>query len=144
MSLSLPPENLVEKLPHYAPEAIYKRYVAARLAWYESQPRGTLKTNQAYRRAVGLPLRYQNEIYIWCQYYKQMGKFCVLPGGRRRGWTKEEMMAYLDWDTAEGARVDEEVEWRVENDPNEATRRGMGEIWRQAEEDGQAQASVFS
>jgi len=73
-----------------------------------------------------------------------MGKHCLLPQGERRAWTKEEMMAYIDWDTAEAGRVDEEVKLRMQNDPSEATRRGMGEIWRRAEEDGQAQAALFS
>ena len=73
-----------------------------------------------------------------------MGKYCLLPQGVRRVWTKEEMMAYIDWDIAEAGRVDEEVKRRMQNDPDEATRRGMGEIWRQAEEDVQAQARLFS
>lgn len=131
-------------LPYYGPESIYSRYVAARLAWYNSQPRGCMKTNQAYRRAMGLPQRYQKEMFMWCQDYKQMGEWCLLPHGGRRKWTKEEMMAYIDWDTAEAERTEVQVKLRIENDPNEATRRGMRGIWRQAREDEQAQERLFS
>lgn len=62
-SPSLLPGNVPDELPHHAPESIYKRYIAARLAWYSKQPRGSVKTNQAYRSANGLPLRYRKEIY---------------------------------------------------------------------------------
>ncbi|KAL9564051.1 hypothetical protein ACKAV7_011825 [Fusarium commune] len=77
------------------PRAIYQRYVAARDAWYKAQPRGSIKTNQQYRRALGLPLRYDKSSYQWCLDWKQMGKRCDTPTGSR-DWTKEEMMAYLD------------------------------------------------
>ncbi|RFU74564.1 mutator-like element transposase [Trichoderma arundinaceum] len=131
-------------LPYYAPGSIYSRYVAARLTWYKSQPKGYLKTNQADRRAMGLPQRYQKEMFVWYQDYKQMGEWCILPQGGRRKWTKEEMMAYIDWDTAEAERTEAQVKLRMENDPNEATRRGMRGIWRGSEEDEQAQARLFS
>lgn len=49
-------------------------------------------------------------------------------------------MAYIDWDRVETERVDKTVRWRLENDPREATRRGMGDIWRQAEMDEVVQA----
>ncbi|KAK9443994.1 hypothetical protein VB005_02520 [Metarhizium brunneum] len=74
MTQRAPSDATIEEetlLPHYAPESIYRRYVLARQAWYDSQPRGSLKTNQAYRRAMGLPLRYQKDLYIWCRDYKQ-------------------------------------------------------------------------
>ncbi|KID83172.1 hypothetical protein MGU_09535 [Metarhizium guizhouense ARSEF 977] len=131
-------------LPHYAPESIYRRYILARQAWYDSQPRGSLKTNQAYRRAMGLPLRYQKDLYIWCRDYKQMGQHCVSSGGKRREWTREEMMAYIDWDTAEDRRVEAEVKWRIDRDPQEAIRRGTRQVWQQAVDDAQAQARLFS
>ncbi|EXM12701.1 hypothetical protein FOTG_18814 [Fusarium oxysporum f. sp. vasinfectum 25433] len=54
LSPSPPLRQPVPELPYYATEAIYRRYVAARAAWYESQPAGSLKTNQEYRRAIGL------------------------------------------------------------------------------------------
>jgi hypothetical protein len=95
LSPSPPLRQPVPELPYYAPEAIYRRYVAARAAWYESQPAGCLKTNQEYRRAIGLPQRYGREMHTWCQDHKQMGQYCHLPQGGRRKWTKEEMIAYL-------------------------------------------------
>jgi hypothetical protein len=58
MSLSAEPEI------HYNhPCAIYHRYVAARTAWYNKLPRGSLKTNQQYRKAMGLPQRYNKASY---------------------------------------------------------------------------------
>jgi hypothetical protein len=83
-----------------SPEAIYERYVAARTAWYAAQPAGSIKTNQQYRRAMGLPLRYDKQSYKWCLDYKQMSKRCITSTGSRE-WTKEEMMAYLDWSKAQ-------------------------------------------
>jgi hypothetical protein len=56
------------------PQAIYQRYVAARDAWYQAQPRGSIKTNQAYRKALDLPLRYDKASYQWCLDWKQVGK----------------------------------------------------------------------
>ncbi|EXU94735.1 MULE transposase domain protein, partial [Metarhizium robertsii] len=50
MTQRAPSDATIEEetlLPHYAPESIYRRYVLARQAWYDSQPRGSLKTNQA-------------------------------------------------------------------------------------------------
>jgi hypothetical protein len=131
-------------LPYYAPEAIYQRYLAAKAAWFKAQPRGSLRTSQAYRKAVGLPQRYSKEAYAWCQDYKQMGQHCSLPGGERRKWTKEEMMSYLDWDTEEDRRTDMQVKWRIDKDPNEAARRGAADIWKQAGEDLQAQEALYS
>ncbi|KAF6523203.1 hypothetical protein HZS61_014731 [Fusarium oxysporum f. sp. conglutinans] len=64
------------------------------------QPAGSIKTNQQYRRAMGLPLRYDKQSYEWCLDYKQMSKRCITSTGSRE-WTKEEMMAYLDWTSAE-------------------------------------------
>ncbi|EGY23471.1 uncharacterized protein VDAG_04909 [Verticillium dahliae VdLs.17] len=61
--------------PRYdSPQAIYGRYTAARSAWYDARPRGSIKTNQEYRRAMGLPLRYDKKSYEWCIDYKQMTK----------------------------------------------------------------------
>lgn len=96
--------RLEPELPHYHPCAIYQRYVTAREAWYKTLPRGDLKTNQQYRKAMGLPQRYSKKDYDWCLDYKQMGKQCVLKRPFR-DWTKEEQMAYLDWTVAKDARV---------------------------------------
>jgi hypothetical protein len=79
-------------LRYDSPEAIYQRYIAARSAWYKSQPRGSIKTNQEYRKAIGLPLRYGKKSYEWCLDYKEMTKYYRTSTGVRE-WTKEEMMA---------------------------------------------------
>ncbi|EXK26753.1 hypothetical protein FOXG_22256 [Fusarium oxysporum f. sp. lycopersici 4287] len=87
------------------PQAIYQRYTAVREAWYKAQPPSSIKTNQQYRKATGLPLRYSKADYDWCLDWKQMIKCCEMPIGSRE-WTKEEMMAYLDWDKSENDRLD--------------------------------------
>lgn len=94
-------EALTHQLPpqppqrYDSPEAIFQKYIVARNVWYAALPAGIIKTNQQYRRAVGLPLRYDKSSYEWCLDYKQMSRYCITPTGTRE-WTKEEMMAYLD------------------------------------------------
>ena len=61
---------------------------------YDTQPRG-FRTDQHYRRAMGLPLQYDQASYDWCLDYKEMAKHCITATGPR-DWTKEEMTAYLD------------------------------------------------
>ena len=39
-------------LSYQGPRAIYEKYVAAREDWYAAQPRGSVKTNQLYRKAI--------------------------------------------------------------------------------------------
>jgi hypothetical protein len=124
------------------PRAIYQRYVAARGAWYKVQPRGSIKTNQQYRRALGLPLRYDKSSYQWCLDWKQMGKRCDTPNGSR-DWTKEEMMAYLDWSKAEDDRVEAQVAAEMERSPF-SSRRGMHDIWEAAAVDSEAQQAIHS
>ncbi|KAJ0127662.1 Copper amine oxidase 1, partial [Fusarium oxysporum f. sp. albedinis] len=124
------------------PQAIYRRYVAARDAWYKAQPRGSVKTNQQYRRALGLPLRYDKASYQWCFDWKQMGKLCTTPTGSR-DWSKEEMMAYLDWSKAEDDRVEAQVAAEMESNPF-SSRRGMRDIWEAAENDGKEQQELYS
>jgi hypothetical protein len=124
------------------PQAIYRRYVAARDAWYKAQPRGSVKTNQQYRRALGLPLRYDKASYQWCLDWKQMGKLCTTPTGSR-DWSKEEMMAYLDWSKAEDDRVEAQVAAEMESNPF-SSRRGMRDIWEAAENDGKEQQELYS
>ena len=53
-------------------------------------------------------------------------------------------MAYIDWDFEEVRRTDAQVKRQLENDGKEATRRGMGDILRQAEEDMRAQEALYS
>ena len=45
---------------------------------------------------MGLPLRYGKKSYKWCLDCKQRTKHCRTSTGSQE-WTKEEMMAYLDW-----------------------------------------------
>lgn len=61
-----------------------------------------------------------------------------------RDWTKKEMMAYIDWDFEETERIEAQVECGMGNNSKEASRRGMGEIWQQAEEDTLAPAEQHS
>jgi len=49
--------------PYDSPQAVYQRYTASRSAWYAAQPRGSIKTDQQYRKAMGLPIAIcQNEL----------------------------------------------------------------------------------
>jgi hypothetical protein len=124
-------------LKYSDPRTIYQRYVAARDAWYRAQPRGSVKTNQQYRKAMGLPQRYSKTDYQWCLDWKQMGKDCKMQKGSR-DWTKEEMMAYLDWSKAEEDRVEAQVATEMEGNPF-SSRRGMRDIWEAAARDIEAQ-----
>ncbi|KAG6989701.1 PKS-NRPS hybrid synthetase [Fusarium oxysporum f. sp. conglutinans] len=139
-SRNLPSQPL---LRHDSPEAIYGRYVAARSAWYAVQPAGSIKTNQQYRRAMGLPLRYDKQSYEWCLDYKQMSKRCITSTGSRE-WTKEEMMAYLDWSKAEDERIEAQVVKEMGKNPLANKRRGMTEIWRKAEMDSIEQETLYA
>lgn len=124
------------------PQAIYQRYVATREAWYKAQPRGSIKTNQQYRKAMGLPQRYDKVAYQWCLDWKQMGKHCKIQGGLR-DWTKEEMMAYVDWSKAEDDRVEAQVAAEMEGNPF-SSRRGMHDIWEATARDIEAQEAFYS
>jgi hypothetical protein len=95
------------------PRAIHQRYVASRNAWYKTQPPGTFLSNRQYRKAMGLPLGYPTSSYTWCMDYKQMGRCCITPAGSRE-WTKEELMAYLDWDKLETDRIEARVAQEAE------------------------------
>lgn len=130
--------------PRYdSPQAIYGRYVAARSAWYAAQPAGSMKTNQQYRRAMGLPLRYDKQSYEWCLDYKQMFKRCTTSAGSRE-WTKEEMMAYLDWTKAEDERIESQVAEEMGDNPLANRRRGVKDIWRRIETDSREQEALHS
>ncbi|KID80963.1 hypothetical protein MGU_11634 [Metarhizium guizhouense ARSEF 977] len=123
------------------PQAIYERYVAARSAWYATQAAGSIKTNQQYRRAMGLPLRYDKKSYEWCLDYKQMSRRLTTSSGSRE-WTKEEMMAYLDWSKAEDERIEAQVAMEMRTNPS--TRRGVTEIWKSIETDSRQQDALHS
>ncbi|KAJ6436941.1 hypothetical protein O9K51_10477 [Purpureocillium lavendulum] len=130
--------------PQYdSPEAIYTRYVASRSAWYAAQPAGAIKTNQQYRKAKKLPQRYDKNSYNWCLDYKQMSKRCVTTTGSR-DWTKEEMMAYLDWSRAEDERVEAQIAEEMGNNPLANKRRGMKDIWESGEKDSREQQALHS
>jgi hypothetical protein len=117
-----------------SPEAIYSRYVAARSAWYIKQPARSIKTDWAYRKAMRLPLKYPKSSYDWCLDYKFMGKLCRT-GKTPRPWTTEEVMAYLDWNNAEDARVDEVVRNEMEANGFGTRTRGLGHVWTLVDRD---------
>jgi hypothetical protein len=71
-----------------------------------------------------------------------MGKLCTTPTGSR-DWSKEEMMAYLDWSKAEDDRVEAQVAAEMESNPF-SSRRGMRNIWEAAENDGKEQQELYS
>ncbi|KJZ69039.1 hypothetical protein HIM_11565 [Hirsutella minnesotensis 3608] len=130
--------------PRYdSPQAIFARYVKTRNAWYTAQPSGSIKTNQQYRRAMRLPLRYSKQSYNWCLDYKQMSRRCVTETGSRE-WTKEEMMAYLDWSNAEDKRAESQVAEEMLANPPACKRRGLKQIWKRAEEDSREQQALRS
>jgi hypothetical protein len=83
---------------------------------------------------MGLPLGYPKASYSWCLDYKHMGKCCITSTGLRE-WTKEEMMAYLDWDKAEADRIEAQVAEETENGRLFTSRRGMGKLWEMAQRD---------
>lgn len=71
-----------------------------------------------------------------------MGKQCRMQKGSR-DWTKEEMMAYLDWDKSEQDRIERKVAAEMEGNPF-SSRRGMREIWEAAEKDIEEQKAFYS
>ena len=92
---------------------------------------------------MGLPLRYDKASYEWCLDYKQMTKRCTSLIGLR-DWTKEEMMAYLDWSKSEDDRIDAQIAQEREDNPFDTGRRGVNEIWRRIERDIEEQQSLYS
>ncbi|KAF4946565.1 hypothetical protein FGADI_11079 [Fusarium gaditjirri] len=77
-----------------------------------------------------------------CLDWKQMGKRCDTPSGSR-DWTKEEIIAYLDWSKAEDGRVEAQVAAEMERSPF-SSRRGMHDIWEAAAVDSEAQQAIHS
>jgi hypothetical protein len=71
-----------------------------------------------------------------------MGKNCKIHQGSR-DWTKEEMMAYLDWSKAEDDRVEAQVAAEMKGNPF-SSRRGMREIWEAAAYDIEQQQALYS
>lgn len=129
-----------------SPEAIYRRYTASRSKWYDCQSQRRKRTDQLYRKAMGLPPRYKKLDYDWCLDWKEMDQFCKT-AKRPRKWTKEEMTAYIDWSRAEDQRVDAIVANEIRHNRDnsqERTRRGVGAIWRQIEQDSKEQEALHS
>jgi hypothetical protein len=91
---------------------------------------------------MGLPQRYNKADYNWCLDWKEMGQLCKTTGKARK-WTKEEMTAYIDWSRAEDQRIDAIVASEFKHNPQERTRRGVGAIWRQIEQDGREQQTLY-
>ena len=130
-----------QPIKHDDPRAIYQRYITAREAWYKDQRPGANISNKMYRKAMGLPLRYTKASYDWCLDYKQMTKHCKTSTGTR-DWTREEMMAYLDWDRSEAERIDIQV--AQESAGGLPNRRGMGGLWTRAGQDCEEQQALYS
>ena len=130
-------------LSYSDPRAIYQRYIAAREAWYKTQPSGTYVSNDLYRKAVHLPRRFSKKSYEWCLDYKQMGKRCITPTGSR-DWTKEEMMAYLDWDKAETDRIETQVAQETDNGRLLSGKRVIAELWKRAGRDMEEQEALWA
>ncbi|KAJ0129112.1 hypothetical protein HZ326_27783 [Fusarium oxysporum f. sp. albedinis] len=110
---------------------------------HEPSTRDTWLGNRQYRKAMGLPLGYPKASYSWCLDYKQMGRYCKTSTGLRE-WTKEEMMAYLNWDKAETDRIEARVAEETENGRLFTSRRGMGELWEMAQRDIDEQEALYS
>jgi hypothetical protein len=70
-----------------------------------------------------------------------MSKRCVTSTGSR-DWTKEEMMAYLDWSKAEDERVEAQVAEEMGDDPLANRRRGVKDIWGRIEADSREQDAL--
>lgn len=140
-SITISAVDTVPALRADDPRAIFQRYKEAREAWYATLPRGALRTNQQYRKAIGLPQRYSQTDYNWCLDWKQMGSHCKI-GNSIRDWTKEEQMSYLDWDRGETKRVKENIEREIAEQLF-LRRRGMKDIWKAAERDIEEQERLY-
>jgi hypothetical protein len=71
-------------------------------------------------------LQYDKASYQWYLNWKQIGKLCITPT-RSRDWSKEEIIAYLDWSKAEDDRV--EAQGAAEMESNLfSNRRGIRDI----------------
>lgn len=72
-----------------------------------------------------------------------MSKRCITATGSRE-WTREEMMAYLDWSKAEDERVEDVVAKELRDHPSGSKRRGMKDIWKSVERDSKEQQALQS
>jgi hypothetical protein len=74
-----------------------------------------------------------------------MGKECTIKRPYR-SWTKEEQIAYLDWDEADDQRVQAQVEAAIAQERASGSfinRRGIQYIWDAAEADNQEQQALY-
>ena len=92
---------------------------------------------------MGLPLRHDKASYTYCLDYKRMGKQCTSTNPAR-AWTKDEMMAYLDWDNAEDERVEMQVASEMGVNPLANGRRGLGGIWMSVEQYNNSQRTRYT
>jgi hypothetical protein len=72
-----------------------------------------------------------------------MSKRCITSTGSRE-WTKEEMMAYLDWSKAEDERIEAQVAKEMGDNPLTNKRRGVKEIWKSVERDSKEQQALHT
>ncbi|EJP61523.1 transposase-like protein [Beauveria bassiana ARSEF 2860] len=129
------------KIRYNDPQAVYQRYIESRQAWYETQLRGSIKTNQSTERQWVCPSGTTRRSLLGAS----IGSRWVGNVKRKknaRDWTKEEMMSYLDWDKAEEDRVEAVVAAEMEANPF-SERRGMGDIWKAAAADCAAQEALY-
>jgi hypothetical protein len=66
--------------------------------------------------------------------------------GPHRNWTKEEQMAYLDWEGAEGQWFQVQVEATIAQKISSGSfiyRRGIQHVWDAAEADHQEQQALW-
>jgi hypothetical protein len=131
------------RLPFDDPNAVVRRYKAARAIWYASLPPGSKhkKTNEGYRKAMQLPKKYNKSKMKWCLDYKYMGTH-DRSGRRPREWTDEEKMCYIDFydqaeKEAEVAMSSRIIEERLKH--IYPPRRGINALWDQAARDAKEQ-----
>ena len=72
-----------------------------------------------------------------------MTMLCTTSTGGRE-WTKEEMMAYLDWSKAEDDRIEMQVVAEMGDNPPGSKRKGVGDIWRGIGRDAEEQEALYS
>jgi hypothetical protein len=70
-----------------------------------------------------------------------MSKRCITLIGSRE-WTKEEMIAYLDWSKAEDERIEAQVAEEMGDHPLANRRRGVKDIWGRIEADSREQEGL--
>ena len=62
---------------------------------------------------------------------------------KNRAWTKEEMMAYIDWDKAEEDRINGIVRKDIETNGFGTRRRGQGHLWAEVDRDIEEQNRLY-